>query len=547
MSVLNVGVGQVYRMDHTSYIFISNIFFSSAIGFIRSVRKELKAISGTSDSNPSVELTWALLVALENGQGMDSAQDSDEAALHFLHDNTHRITYGTLAEINKEVKRIEQELGREIVKGEVHGLICVSCHVPILSATLKAASNHRIPVTGTGGTSLSIASATFPDLCLVGNAGGSVATTTVTKAISFSQAFAKEFGCSYSPTRKSWFRANDENSPSWKSILNACLPSFWGVALLKKFLMQYPRILPFLEPFQESMLEFLELFALPVTCSVLMATSVQQQTSPNTIMASVIAAAACRQSILSGLFAGWLAANLEELMQYHCIVNWNVPATMTNLLKTGLVGIITAIIVSPISQYTSMISSAIQNSAVSLLLEPSSDPFSEVDILRRAGLFVLGVIFCYGSKVGWYHSIFLPLILIEMERGGASFLGAIDQLTLVLVSAGICSGKWLTGSVQDVALVKRGLRTNLLCGDFIEVAYPYMEESILINIGGYLASGLSTAMLSDTSKSSAYLPLPLSLWLADDWKEMALASCIAFGVSFLFTLLSSLVSKTKEA
>jgi hypothetical protein len=31
----------------------------------------------------------------------------------------------------------------------------------------------------------------------------------------------------------------------------------------------------------------------------------------------------------------------------------------------------------------------------------------------------------YGSKIGWYHLIFLPLILLEMESGGPSFLGAL--------------------------------------------------------------------------------------------------------------------------
>lgn len=29
----------------------------------------------------------------------------------------------------------------------------------------------------------------------------------------------------------------------------------------------------------------------------------------------------------------------------------------------------------------------------------------------------------YGSKIGWYHLIFLPLILLEMESGDPPFLG----------------------------------------------------------------------------------------------------------------------------
>ena len=32
-------------------------------------------------------------------------------------------------------------------------------------------------------------------------------------------------------------------------------------------------------------------------------------------------------------------------------------------------------------------------------------------------------VFVYGSKIGWYHLIFLPLILLEMESGDPAFLG----------------------------------------------------------------------------------------------------------------------------
>jgi hypothetical protein len=509
------------------------------MGFIGTIRQELKAISGTV----SVELARGFLVVLENGQGMDSATTSDAAAYHFFDETTHHIAYGSLSEVNERVRMMEKQLSEEIEEGRIHGLICVSCHVPILSSTLAAASKKSIPVTGTGGTSLSVASATFPKLRLVGNAGGSVATTTLTKAISFSQAFANDFGGSYTPKRK-WFQSN-KNGPSWRSVLNSCLPAFWVVALAKKFFIQYQDV-PFLAPFLESMLDFSEFWALPVTCSVVMATSAAQQLSPNTIMAAILASASSRKSIISGLFSGWLVSNLEEWMLYQCIMYWNAPATMTNLLKTGLVGILTAIIISPMTQYTVELAELVRNHLIPWILEPSTG----MEWFRRTLLFAFGTIFCYGSKVGWYHSIFLPLILLEMEHGGASFLGAVDQLTLVLVSAGICFAKWILRSGEDVALVKRGLRTNLLCGDFIEVAYPFMEESQLINVGGYLASGLSVSMLSGSSKSSAYLPLPLALWLADDWKEMAVASTVAITVSFLFTILDaflkSFINEKKE-
>ena len=91
--------------------------------------------------------------------------------------------------------------------------------------------------------------------------------------------------------------------------------------------------------------------------------------------------------------------------------------------------------------------------------------------------FIIGMVSCWGSKVGLYHSLCLPVILIEMEVGAPSLWGAMDEATLVLVSAGICSASnLLIPSARQTAemteLCRRaGLRTNLFFGDFIEAAH----------------------------------------------------------------------------
>jgi len=130
------------------------------------------------------------------------------------------------------------------------------------------------------------------------------------------------------------------------------------------------------------------------------------------------------------------------------------------------------------------------------------------------------------------------------------FLGAVDHLTLVMVCAGITAAQ-LVGdfsqrklSKSDRDFFQRAFITNVTCGDFIEACYPSMERSILINIGGYLASGLSCAWLLikgvDIPKGSAYLPLPLSVAIAGSrWTTMGQASLISFIVSFAFTLLAA--------
>jgi hypothetical protein len=162
---------------------------------------------------------------------------------------------------------------------------------------------------------------------------------------------------------------------------------------------------------------------------------------------------------------------------------------------------------------------------------------------------------CYGSKVGLYHAAHLPLLLlVEMEGGEPGFLGAVDELSLVLVCAGICAGNLAahrafgssTGlSGAELDLCRRGLRTNLWFGDFVECCYPFMEASRFVSAGGYLGSALSSGYLvaaaespGDVPRSMAYLPLPVSVALAGGhWRRYAGACALAAGVPFAATLL----------
>jgi len=154
-----------------------------------------------------------------------------------------------------------------------------------------------------------------------------------------------------------------------------------------------------------------------------------------------------------------------------------------------------------------------------------------------------------------------------MECGSPSFLGAIDELALVLVCAGVCSGilaanclytKNDSVSETDLALCKRAVRINLVYGDFVEACYPFTNRHAFVNIGCYVASGLSSYALvvyseraeepNQVPKTLAYLPFPISILLASDaWQAMLLASAIAFGIPFLCVILDHcLIRKSKN-
>jgi hypothetical protein len=619
-----------------------------------------------------VDLSRIIFVSLDNGKGMDSANlQKDPATLYYQVKNHHPRTTndatqgpcdhnedddngdddddddndtndgtcttttspppprvpllvfrGTLEQVNQRIREeLDPTLAQEIRQGSIDGLICVSCPVHLVSQSLGAAAYTRIPVTGTGGTSLSVMASTSQNskykVRLVGNAGGSVATTTRTRAISYTQALAQDWKILYqpwknnstttnttitnNPTTTSEQQASSSSLPTWRSILNSTLPAFWGVALCKKLLLttSIGQWIPGGGSGStkngaicnvDILIMGLESWALPLSCAMVMATSYYSRNHPSDassiasiaasssssssssstvpLMAVVLACMACHQSILAGLLAGWWVPLVEERLLYACILRGNFPATMTSLITTGVTGLVVALLLLPVAGPLRSLTQTFR-SLLQWIPPPSSlsddDYFSYY--LHRAILGLLGGIFCYGSKVGWYHSIFLPLILVSMELGDASLLGTLDELTLVMVSAGICTGNWWIarrttmttipaktkddededyGSSVDhhhqaaatTELMKRGMAINILCGDFVEVCYPAMDQYWIINMGGYLASIVSASMITRQCQSSAYLPVPLSIWLADDWRSMTMACLVAYGISLTATLIN---------
>lgn len=519
---------------------------------LQTINNELLKIEGGK-----IKLRYALFVSLHGGMGLDTANpDKDTATLYSINaddseasdvDSECRVRVvesATLAQVNQTCTKLDATIAKAIEEGTVGGLICVSCDPDIHCQTLQAAAKMKIPVTGSGGTSLSAAVTRF-QIQLVGNAGGSVATNSYTRAVSFAHALATAWQVEYRP-----FSSLDHFvMPQWRSVLNATLPAFWGVCLACRFVNMLLLHLPvgtesdtsFWPDLVPQLLYALQHYALPTTCCVVMATSCASHHGSTAVMASCVAAMACRESILGGLLAGWLVSWVIDRVVYQCIV-WNVPATMTNLVAGGGVGTFTALTIAPFVPFLRHITKFVRL-CVHLSMSGSM-PF--------AG-FLIGCLFCYWSKIGYYHAVCLPVILIEMELGDASVWGAIDECTLVLVSAGICSANLLTSSSHqqaDQSLCKRAVRINLMYGDFIEAAYPFMEQSRLVNFSGYLASGLSTHLLAQNPQdilSLAYVPLPVSIWLAKDWQRMALASFTAFGVSFVGTALNNVLYNRKRS
>lgn len=545
----------------------------------------------------------ALYVSLHSGKGLDHATSDDMATLYAVgcgHDKesdegdsqssatkklqVRTVCTGPLVKVNEEARRLDRAyIFASVLDGSITGgMICISADPEnVNKSSISAASKMGLPVTGSGGTSLSYMSANL-GVHLVGNAGGSVATTTYTRAVSYVYALAdawdKNGGSkwTYSPFATSKYNGGDTDvadiGPSLRSVLDSCVPAFVAVCVTCRLLElallwlkdrdeeltlqtklssgHYDLTIFEVEAVLSRLYWQLQYHALPTVCAVVAATTYAPELGSVVLMASGLASIACGGSALAGLLAGTSVAYLSKRALFGCI-RMNIPATMTNVLVAGGVGCIVALsfagcgLIHLLAQFGSVLRSIVRLSFL-LLADAHSTP--------RPGVgFIFGMIFCYGSKVGWYHSLFLPVILIEMERGEASIFGAVDECTLCLVSAGICAGNILTSRLLadgDVSISKRGVKINLLCGDFIEAAYPFMERSVIVNAFAYLASGISTEILycqtPEEVLSSAYLPFGLSIILAKDLRRMAFACGTAFATSFVGTMIGNVVGKKNK-
>jgi hypothetical protein len=606
---------------------------------LNTVHKELCHLHNDEEGKFCVGLSHAIFVSTCDGSGFDSLKKdhwlpgnnkSGEAApmaklysagFHDSEDqeasgrlNVHTIT-GPISQINTEAKRLDAKLSK-ILRSN-YALIAVSSEPTIIHAdSLRSCSELSIPVTGSGGTSISQIAELY-DLPIIG-AQGSVASTTLTKARGWAMGLAREWGMAYDPKHGFQDGGKGDNTteegagqettplPSLKSILEAALPSFLFVCVALRF---FGGSVGDDESSIAAEIEYSLRFIVPgATCSILAATS---RHSPSTNQSSQDQSTILMASALAGIMASASASQLDDIHEggsalagliagasiplalstvSNLCVKYHITATMTNIVCGGGVGIMVGMIMhlSRAAYILSILTGCVrclirwrritihetniqvrttasalvylQNMWYDFASSPSMSNFvytQEIQskkflpIPRGLG-FVYGCIFVYGSKIGWYHSIFLPLIMLEMdsstEQNAASLLGAIDECTLVMVCAGICAGNLLLPYGGNTSISWQALKTNILCGDFIEACYPSMEKSKLINVAAYLAAGISTEIIvRERLLSSAYMPLPLSILISNNRLGMFAASSIAFGISLVGTLVANtLDSVTKK-
>lgn len=139
-----------------------------------------------------------------------------------------------LSEINKLSEKNDEELAGLIREGKIDGIMLLSCDPKgVNGKALTAAAEKKIPLAGTGGTSMASVQSMG---CNVIAASGTTGTTNRTRAIAAASAFAKEWKLKYSPVIGSSAGSKIQDGNVWKrinirGIMMASMPGFIAMAL----------------------------------------------------------------------------------------------------------------------------------------------------------------------------------------------------------------------------------------------------------------------------------------------------------------------------
>lgn len=467
---------------------------------------------------------------------MDGISESAQASLFTLDDNHELIQSDTksLKEINKMALEVDEKLAELILAGKIDAIMLMSCDPKgVNHQALTAAAEKKIPIAGTGGTSMADTQALG---CKIIAASGTTGTTNRTRAIAAVSAFSKEWGIKYSPIITSSNGATVQSGNVWKrinfrGIMMACMPAFIGMALCLAL-----GKIPFLSPLSDVSTTLINI--LPVVIAAVAAKQISGMDEVGIVAGILAGTLAVDGGIIGGMVVGILAGVLVHYISLLCLKN-RVPGTTANIAAGGLSGLISGLaglyVIAPITlQLGEGIKTAID---WAITFNP---------ILAGA---VAGFAIWFAIMGGVYHAAILPIVLLEMEATGFSFLGAIDMCGLVMVCAGIQLANIIKPRNEgDRASSIPNLLINLGFGTFVEAAYPFMFSSKKIFAGAIAASTLSGIAVGLLNvKCTAYVPCFMSPLLSNDKIiETIICMLIAFGCALIFTLFANISDKKNK-
>lgn len=499
-------------------------------------KEPVKLLTEIEIQGKSADISISEIQFIGAKASMDNVNQDTLARLYTWDNSEDKIIFSdekSLAEINKIAETKDLEIAQRIQDGEIDGLILMSSDPKGTNKhSIQAAIDKKIPIVGTGGTSMANVQSLGGNVIAT---SGTTGTTNRTRAVAAIQALSKHWGIKYKPSIGSSASDNvqtDDNvfqRISFRGIMMSALPGFIAMALVLAF----SKI-----SFLGGLNEVFELLigGLPIVIAAIAAKQVSGLDEVG-IVAGVIAGILSSNGGLLGGLIGGIMAGILAIYLIQLALGWNFPGTTANIVAGGLSGLIAGLIVFYlISPITLAFGNGVRN-----LIETAVN-FNPIIAGGIAGLLIWPAIIA-----GVYHAAILPIVLLEMETTGTSFLGAIDMTGLVMVSAGITLANILFPKQKsESAIAAPGFFINIAFGTFVEAAYPFMFSDRLVFIGAMVSAALSGTFIGIFNvHGTAYVPSITAPALSDNPLGFFISMMIGMASAFIITVLANKIHKTK--
>lgn len=457
---------------------------------------------------------------------MDQAKPHTPARLIILEDGELKIAFeGKLEEVNKIANDTDRILAEQIEKGEIGGLILVSADPKKTnSEAVKAGAKKGVPAVGTGGTS--VANARSVGLNVVA-ASGTTGSTNRTRAVSYTAGLANYWKMKYKPIIGSYQEKVTDESPfkriNFRGIMVTSLPAFIAMAIT----IALSRI-PGLDGFNAVFEVMIE--ALPIVVAVIASKQVSGYDEVGIVAGVVAGVLSTKGGILGGLLGGIVAGIMVPYIVAFSAKK-NFPATTVNILSGGLSGLLSGLIMyfgfSPIA--------LAMGNGVRTLIQTALD-YNPVVAGAIAGLLIWPAIIG-----GVYHAAILPIILLEMEQYGNSFLGAIDAVGLVVAAIGITLANILYPRTKaDRVAAIPGFFVLTVFGTFVEAAYPFMFADKLVFAAALISATAGGAVAGFfNARGMGYVPIMVAPFISNNPVGFILSMLTALIIAFVITVMAN--------
>ena len=460
---------------------------------------------------------------------MDGISPETPASLWQLGNDDVVPTFsGTLQEVNASATAIDAAIARKIAAGEITGLVIVSADPRgANSQALAAAAAAGIPVAGTGGSSIAQAQQLGVNLVSVSGTTGSTSTT---RAVSYISGLARYWKVGYRPSlgSSSTESTSVDERPAWRrmslrGIMVGSLPAFIAMALVLA-LSKIP-LLEGLSPVFDALIA-----GLPIVIAAIAARKVSGLGEVGIVAGALAGILSQTGGIIGGLVGGILAGLLAaEFIKW--TLRWRFPVTTANIVAGALAGLIPGLLV----YFLLAPATAGLGNGVKSAIEWAVD-FNPLLAGALGGLVMWPAI-----MGGVYHSVILPIVLLEMGEKGHSFFGAIDMVALVMVSFGITMANVIRPRTSgERALAGSGAIVNFFFGTFVEASYPFMfGDKKVFGIAILAATAGGTVVGIAGTEATAYLPAFVAPFISTNAVGMVLAMLASAGLAFALTFMAN--------